>query len=198
MGYQELLHALEDEVARQIRELQAETAHARQRLIDETRRQLAAKREEILERERRRLDEEAGRTLSQARLERERAVLTEMRHLLAELRREAEDRLSALGGTALLAGLVDELIPECGEGPLEFRVGEGCEEDLRNHLLAHHAEIMSRARIVGSKEIRGGVKASLGGRQLLDNTLPARIEKAWQALEGEVAVLLFGEGHGGL
>ena len=198
MGYQELLQALREEVGRQIQKLTAEAQRDGQRLLEETHRQLAAEREAVLERERRRLDDEASRSLSQARLERERAILTEMRRLLGEFRREAEASLSTQNDATLLARLADELIAECGEGPLEFRVQNGYEEHLRNHLRQHHAEILSRSRIVGSEEIRGGVQVSLGGRQLLDNTLPARLQKGWQALEGEISLLLFGELHGGL
>jgi vacuolar-type H+-ATPase subunit E/Vma4 len=42
------------------------------------------------------------------------------------------------------------------------------------------------------------VEASLGGRQLLDNTLASRLRNVWQALETEVAASLFGDGHGRL
>lgn len=196
MGYQELLRALEDEVGRRIRELDEEAERESRRILEETRRQLAAERQAALAREGRRLDEEASRAVGEAGREQERALLVEKRRLLAELRREAEARLFALGDAALLARLVDELVPDLGEGPLEFRVPAGQEEALRRDLGQRHPELLRRATITGSPGIGGGVEVS-SGRQLLDSTLPSRLEKAWPLLEGGVAARLFGEGDGG-
>lgn len=198
MGYRELLQALEEEVGRQVRELQEQARREGQRLLEETRRQVAAEREEVLTRERRRFEEEAGRALSRARLEQERGLLGEKRRLLAELRREAEARLPGLGEATLLARLADELVPELGDGPLEFRVDKGQEEYLRQHLSQRHPGLLLRATITGAADRCGGVKVSLAGRQLLDNTLPSRLQKAWPLLEGGIATILFGEGDGGV
>ncbi len=196
MGYRELLEALEAEVGRRIRELDEEAGRESRRLLEETRPQLAAERAAALAREGRRLDEEASRAVGRARVEEERTLLAEQWRLMAELRREAEARLSALSDAALLTRLVDELAPELGEGPLEFRVEEGQEEHLESHLARRHPELLRRATIAGSPDVHGGVQVSLGGRQRLDNTLPSRLEKAWPLLEGEVAARLFGEGEG--
>lgn len=196
MGYRELLQALEEEVGRQVRELRAETSQERERLLLATRRELAARRDEVLEEERRRLKEESARAVSRARLEQERAILGEMRRQMTELRREAEARLSATNDADLLTRLVDEVVPELGEGPVEFRVKEGHEEDLRRHLDRHHPGLVPRATITASPHVRGGVEVSLGGRELLDNTLPSRLENAWQRSETEIATILFGGGDG--
>jgi vacuolar-type H+-ATPase subunit E/Vma4 len=198
MGYRELLRALEEEVGRQIAAIQAEAGGERQRLLEETQRELAAEREETLARARRRLQEETARALARGRLEQERAVLGEMRHHLAELRRDVEARLSTLSDATLLGRLVDELMPELGEGPLDFRVETGQEERLRDHLRGRDPGMLSRATITGSAGLHGGVQVALGGGQLLDNTLPSRLEKAWPLLEGQTAALLFGEGDGGV
>jgi vacuolar-type H+-ATPase subunit E/Vma4 len=116
---------------------------------------------------------------------------------MAELRREAEARLPAMNDAEVLARLVDDLVPELGEGPIEFRVREGQEEPLRAHLGRHHPGLLPRAAIHGSPDVPGGVEVALGGRQVLDNTLPSRLRNAWQALEPEIAARLLGEGHGG-
>jgi len=197
MGYRELLQALDDEVGRQIRERRAEASQECQRLVDTTRQELTVMREKVLEEERRRLEEESARALSRARMELEHAILGETRRQMAELLREAEIRLPAMNDTDVLARLVDEIVPELDAGPVEFRVRAGQEEHLRAHLSRHHPGLLPRATVVGSPNLRGGVEVSLGGRQVLDNTLPSRLQNAWQLLEPEIVAILFGEGHGG-
>jgi len=197
MGYRELLQALDDEVGRQIRERRAEASQECQRLVETTRQELTVMREKVLEEERRRLEEESARALSRARMELEHAILGETRRQMAELLREAEIRLPAMNDTDVLARLVDEIVPELDAGPVEFRVRAGQEEHLRAHLSRHHPGLLPRATVVGSPNLRGGVEVSLGGRQVLDNTLPSRLQNAWQLLEPEIVAILFGEGHGG-
>ena len=198
MGYRELLQALDDEVGRQIRERRSAASQERQRLLDTTRQELTATRDKVLEEERRRLEEESARALSRARMELEHAILGETRRQMAELLREAEVRLPAMNDADVLTRLVDEVVPELDAGPVEFRVRAGQEEHLRAHLSRHHPGLLPRATVIGSPNARGGVEVSLGGRQILDNTLPSRLQKAWQLLEPEIAAILFGEGHGGL
>jgi vacuolar-type H+-ATPase subunit E/Vma4 len=195
VGYQELLQALEEEVGRQIRELQTQASQERQRLFEAAGLELAARREAVLEQEGRRLNEESARALARARLEQERAILGEMRLRMDELRRAAEARLAAMNDPELLARLLEELVPELGEGPVALRVAEGHEEELRTYLARQHPGLLARATIEGSGDGRGGVEASLGGRQLLDNTLPSRLQNAWQLLEAEIAAMLFGDGR---
>lgn len=197
MGYRELLQALEDEVGRQIRERRAEASRERERLLDTTRQELTAAREKALDAERRRLEDESARALSRARMELEHAILAEARRQMAEILRQAEVRLPAMNDAEVLARLVDEVVPELDVGPVEFRVGVGQEEHLRAHLSQRHPGVLSRATIIGSPTVRGGVEVSLGGRQILDNTLPSRLQNAWQLFEPEIVALLFGGGHGG-
>jgi len=196
MGYRELLQALEDEVGRQIRERRAEASRERERLLDTTRQELRAMREKVLDEEQRRLEEESARALSRARLELEHAILGEARRQMAELLREAEVRLPAMNDAEVLTRLVDEIVPELDAGPVEFQVREGQEDHLRTHLSRHHPELLSRATIKGSTNVRGGVAVSLGGRQILDNTLLSRLQNAWQLLEPEIVAILFGKSHG--
>ena len=191
MGYRELLQALEEEVGRQIRERRAQAAQEQRRLLETTRMELAAMREKVLEEEQRRLGEESARALSRARLDQDRAILAEMRRQMAELQREAEARLPAMNDPDLLTRLVDEVVPELGEGSVVFRVREGYEQQLENHLSRNHPGLLPRSTIQGSPDVRGGVEVSLGGRQRLDNTLRSRLLNAWQQLEPEIAAILF-------
>jgi vacuolar-type H+-ATPase subunit E/Vma4 len=197
MGYRELLQALEEEASRQIRERRTEASQERERLLDTTRQELRATRKTVLEEERRRLQAESARALARARLEREHTVLGETRRQMAELQREAAARLPAMNDADVLARLVDEIVPELGDGPIEFQVRDGHEQHLHAHLSRHHPGLLPRAAIRGSPDVPGGVKVSLGGRQILDNTLPSRLQNAWQMLEPEIAAMLFGNGHGG-
>jgi vacuolar-type H+-ATPase subunit E/Vma4 len=198
MGYRELLQALEEEVDRQIRELQGEASRQREELLEAARLELAARREQVLSEERRRLKDESARALSRARLEQERTLLGEMRRALAELHREAEAQLTTMNDAELVARLLDEIVPELGDGPVEFRVRDGHEEHLRSHLAQRHPQLLARASISGAPEVGGGLVASLAGKQLLDNTLASRLQNAWLLLEPELATSLFGDDHGGL
>jgi vacuolar-type H+-ATPase subunit E/Vma4 len=197
VGYRELLEALEDEVERQIRQIEVETDQACQRLVAETHRERAARREDALAREGQRLDEDARRAAGRARFEQARTLLGEQRGLLADLCQEAERRPPALDEAALLARLVDELVPELGDGPVELRVNLGQEAAFARDLARRHPELGSRATVTGADSLGGGVVAAFdGGRQILDNSLPSRLEKAWQLLEGEIAADLFGDTDG--
>jgi len=191
MGYRELLQALEEEVGRQIRERRAEASLEERRLLETTHLELAARRDKVLGEERRRLEEQSARALSLARMEQERALLGEMRRQLAELQREAEARLPTMNDAEVLTRLVDELVPDLGEGPIEFRVRAGYEELLKDHLGRNHPGLLPRSTIKISPDSRGGVEAALGARQLLDNTLASRLQNAWQQLEPEIAAMLF-------
>ena len=196
MGYVELLQALEEEVERQVREIQEEAERDARRILEETRHGLAAEREELLGRERRRLDGEGRGELARARLGADRELLAEMRHLLEGLRREAESRLPALEDPFVLPRLVEELVPELGQAPLEFRVARRHQEHLRRYLAETHPALLARATIIASDDLGGGVEVALGDRADLDNTLASRLDRAWELLEGEIAALLFGAGDG--
>jgi len=193
MGYRELLQALEEEVGRQIRERRTEASEEQRGLLETTRTELLARRQKVLDEERRRLAEESARALSRARLDQDRAILAEMRRQMAELQREAEARLRlpAMNDIDLLTRLVDEVVPELGEGSVVFRVREGYERHLQDHLSRNHPGLLPRSTIEGSPDVRGGVEVSLDGRMRLDNTLRSRLLNAWQQLEPEIAAILF-------
>lgn len=198
MGYHELLEALEDEVERQIRQIETDADETCRRLDITIRRELTARCDAALAAEERRLEEEAERASSRARFEQARTLLTEERRLLAEVRQEAERCLPALDAAALAARLVDDIVAELGEGPVEFRVSPKRQAAFIEALARRHPELARRASVMAVEGMAGGVVAALdGGRQLLDNSLPSRLDKAWQQLEGELAAELFGEVTGG-
>lgn len=198
MGYHELLEALDDEVERQVRRIEADAEASCQQLQAGTRRELEARRDAALADEERRLEEHARQRIGRARFEQARALLVEQRRLLDDIRHEAERRLAALDDAGLAARFVGEIAAELGDGAVEFRVGPGQEAGLVAALWRLHPGLAPRATVVGDEGLGGGVVAVLdGGRQLLDNSLPSRLEKAWQQMEGELSAQLFGDSTGG-
>ena len=191
MGYRELLQALEEEVGRQIRERRAEASQQQRKILDAIVLEISARRDTVLEEERRHLAEDSARALSRARLEQDRAILGDMRRQMADLRGAVEARLPAMNDPDLMTRLVDEVVPELGEGALVFRVTQGYEPHLESHLRQKYPDLLPRSTIEGSLEIRGGAEISVAGRQLFDNTLGSRLEAAWEQLEPEIAALLF-------
>lgn len=197
MGYRELLEAVEDEVSRQIHRIEAETQEECQRLIADTRREVTARHQEALAREHQRLAEEAQRTLARARVEQARALLSEQRRVLDSLRQKAERHLSAVDDVTLLLRLVDELAPELEEGPFELHVNPRHQEAFARELVRHHPDLAGRATVNATDSVIGGVIAVLDdGRFLLDNSLPSRLKKTWQKLEGDISADLFGTTDG--
>jgi vacuolar-type H+-ATPase subunit E/Vma4 len=191
MGYRELLQALDEEVNRQINERRRDAVRQQRQLLETARAELSARREQVLAEERRRLSEESAGALSRARLEQERAVLCDMRRQMADLRSAADARLPSMNDLDLLTRLVDEVVPELGEGALLFRVKAGDEPLLEIHLRLRHPDLLSRSAIEGSPDICGGVEVSVAGRQRFDNTLHSRLLAAWEHLEPQIAALLF-------
>jgi vacuolar-type H+-ATPase subunit E/Vma4 len=194
VGYPELLKALDDEVERQIRQIEVDAEAACQQLQADTRRDLEGRRDAALADEERRLAEHARQLIARARFEQARALLVEQRRLLDDIRHEAERRLAELDDAGLAARFVDEIAPELGDGAVEFRVSPGQEEGFVAALSRRHPALAHRATVIGVEGLGGGVVAVLdGGRQLLDSSLPSRLEKAWQQMEGELSAQLFGD-----
>ncbi|HVI97164.1 MAG TPA: hypothetical protein VM753_24315, partial [Anaeromyxobacter sp.] len=105
----------------------------------------------------------------------------------------ARARLPAPGGAALDARLLAELLPELGEGPVDVVVDPGAEPAARAALELLAPEVAARARVCAAQAARGGVEVVIG-RRVLDDTLPSRLARAWDALEPELAARLFEEG----
>lgn len=207
MGYDDLVRALEAEVDREIRATRAAAEAEAHEIVEAARRRLTEERGEALARAERELAERAAGTLARARLEAAQELLREMRRHLDELRAEAARRLPTLSADPavherLLAEVIPELIAELESegtdgGPLELRVEAAHLARLRRWLEDRHPELARRVALVAA-DLGGGVAAALGGRRFLDDTLPGRLERAWTALEPDVARALFGDADAGV
>jgi V/A-type H+-transporting ATPase subunit E len=196
VGYPELLRVLGEEAAHEAREARAAATRERERLLAEARAAAASASAAVVARERSEADARRRAVAEGAALARERALLVERRRHLGALREEVLRRLVAAGGPALDARLLEEVLAEAGTGPLELEVDPGAEDAAREALRRLDAATAARAVVRGAAAPRGGVRALAGegGRRELDDTLPARLERAWPALEAELAALLFEEG----
>ncbi len=188
MGYPELLRVLEDEAAREARDLRAAGEREAARIVEEADRAARAARDALLARERTEGDARRRAALEAAALERERSLLFERRRLLEDLRDEALRRLPAAATPELEARLLAEILREVGDGPFEVVVDPGREDATRAALAGRPGAVVRPAAAP-----RGGVEI-VAGRRVLDNTLPSRLERAWPAVEAELAELLLGEG----
>lgn len=193
MGYPELLRVLEEEAAREAREVRAAADRECARILSEARAAADGARAAVLARVREEAEAHRRAAREAISLERERALLVERRRLLERLRLEALDRLRGAGGPALDAALLAEILPEAGDGPLEVLVDPGAEAEMGRVLAALDPGLAARAVVRAASEARGGVEL-VAGRRVLDDTLPSRLERAWPVLEAELATLLFGEG----
>jgi V/A-type H+-transporting ATPase subunit E len=192
VGYPELLRVLEEEASREAREVRAAAERERDRIVAEARAAAQEAREAVLARERAEADARRRAALETLALERERALLSERRRLLDDLRDEIERRLAAAGSPELDARLLAEVLPETGGGPVEVVVDPGAEEAARGALRALAAGLAPRATVRSADRRRGGIEV-FAGRRVLDDTLPSRLARAWPELEAELAALLFGE-----
>jgi V/A-type H+/Na+-transporting ATPase subunit E len=193
VGYPELLRVLAAEAAREAEEVRASAERERERIVAAARAAVEEARNGILAREE--ADARARRRAAAEALavERERAFLQERRRLLAEARAEVARRLDRHAGPALDARLLAEVVPDAGEGRFDVVVDPGAEDAARAALEAIDHAAAARATIRAAEARRGGVEI-VAGRLVLDDTLPARLERAWSALEPELAARLFEEG----
>jgi V/A-type H+-transporting ATPase subunit E len=193
VGYPELLRVIEDEADREEREVRAAAEREAARVISEARRAADAAREAAVARAR----AEAERVVREAEerhaLARERGLLVERRRLLEALRAEVTGALCAASSPALDAALLAEVLPDAGPGPLEVIVDPGAEDAARRSLAALDPAAAARTTVRPAGTARGGV-AVVSGRLVLDDTLPARLDRLWPDLEPELAGILEGAG----
>lgn len=192
MGYPELLAVLAEEAAREARELRDGGRREAARIVAEARAAAEQACAAALARERREAEARRRGVLEGLAVERARALLVERRRLLAALRDEVERALPARGGPDLDARLLAEVLPEVGDAPFEVRVDPGAEEACRAALARLDPGAAARATVRAAEAPRGGVEVT-AGRHVLDDTLPARLARAWPALEAELAGRLLGE-----
>jgi len=194
VGYPELLRVLGDEAAREAAALRAAGRAEADRVVASARAAAAEATAARLAGEAR--EAEAARRLATAAAAqgRERRLLEVRRERLAALRDEVAARLPAAAREpGLLARLVGEVVAAAPPGPFVLEADPGDEAAVLEALRAGHPEAAGRAEVRAAGARRGGV-ALRSGRLALDDTLPARLERAWPLLEAQVARLLFGEG----
>jgi len=187
-----LLRILREEAAREARELRAGAGREAARIAAEATSAAEAAARALRERDAEALEARrraAGEALA---AERSRALLEEQRRILDALRAEVERRLPAPAGTEVAGRLVAELARELSAGPFILVVDPGEEAAVRAALDAALPGAAARAEIRTAPAARGGVLAIQGGR-VLDDTLPARLARAWPLLEAELAAFLFRE-----
>ena len=192
MGYAALLGVLREEVAREVREVRAAAEREAARIVADARQAAGAARAALLERERAAMEVRRRGGRESVLFDRERALLVERRRQLEVLRAEIVRRLPGAAPPDLDARLLAELAPELGDGPLEVVVDPGAEDAARAALARIAPEAAARARVRAAPAARGGIEV-VTGRRVLDDTLPARLERAWPDLEAELAALLLGE-----
>jgi V/A-type H+-transporting ATPase subunit E len=192
VGYADLLRGLEEETARQAAALRDEAAREAARLGGEARAQAGRRREEALGRAGGREEAAGRRARAAAEREGERQMLEAVRELLEAARAEALRLLAPRAGE-LLPRLLAEAVPAAEESPVEVRVDPGVEDRTRAWLARERPGL--RASVAPAAAPRGGVEVHLAGA-VLDDTFPARLEKAWPEVEGRAAALLL-EGTGG-
>jgi V/A-type H+-transporting ATPase subunit E len=193
VGYPELLRVLQEEAAREARDVREAAASESARVVATARAEAAAAREALLVRARAEAEARRRVALEALAMQRERALLVERRVQLERLREAVRARLADLGSPELDARLLAEVLREAGEGPLEVIVDPGREEAARAALGALSPTASARATVRAAAARRGGVEL-VAGRRVLDDTLPSRLERAWPELEKELAGILFGEG----
>lgn len=189
MGYPELLRVLGEEAAREARDVRAAAERERDAILTRARDEAAAVREALIGRARAEAEAQRRTRLESIALERERTMLLERRRLLAELRAEIEARLVAAGSPEIDAQLLAEVLPEAADGPLEVVVDPGAEEAARAALARISPDAATRSTVRTAPARRGGVVV-VAGRRVLDDTLPARLERAWPDLEAELAAVM--------
>lgn len=194
MGYPELLRVLEEEAAREAREVRVAAERERARILAEARAAADAACASLLLRQRGEAEARGRADAEVLLLERDRALLLVRRRLLAELRAAIEAALPAAGGPELDARLVAELLPEVGAAePFEVIVDPGAEDAARAALARLDPSAAARARVSPAGARRGGVELRVG-RRILDDTLPSRLERAWPRVEADLCALLLEEG----
>ena len=188
-GYDDLLRVVEDEAARESERV-LEAAHAEAvRIVAEAREVAAIAREGLVRREQAAAEARLRAAREGFSLARDRRILSERRSALDAVLGETLSSLTSAGGPEVDARILAELAPELPEGPFTVEVDPGAEEAARETLSRLAPAAAERARIVTAPARRGGIRVE-AGRLELDATLASRLERAWPALEPELASAL--------
>lgn len=188
MGYGDLLRALSDEAEREAARVREGGTREAERLLEEARRAAADHRERAVAEALAEEQAALGRARAGAAQEIEAAALAEARVRLEEVRAAALRELRSRAA-ALAPALADELAALAVPGPMTFIVDPGEEQVVREHLARAHPELSGRAQVRAAEAPRGGLELEQEGI-VLDDTLAARLDRAWPALEPRLAALL--------
>lgn len=194
MAYGDLLRALEHEVRDQCRVLEEEARLEAVRVSEEGRRLSAAAREEALARtaaQGEALREKARRRAAQ---EGDRAALVEQHRLLGEVLERAREALAARSTVALTCAMLEEALADDDGAPLSLTCDPGHADACRAWMARHRPDAASRTSVTERPSPCGGVVLAVGDALEVDDTLPARLARAWPGLQIPVGRLLFGEG----
>jgi vacuolar-type H+-ATPase subunit E/Vma4 len=195
VGYGELLRALSAEATRDAARLRETAARAAERVLDSARSAVVAEREAALAAAAATERATLARARAQAARQVEAAVLGEARRQLDRLRADALVALRERGA-ALEARLVDELCARAEAGPGVLVVDPGREATVRQHLSLAYPDLAQRLEVCAAAAPRGGAELRQGD-VVLDDTLEARLERAWPGIEPQLAALLFGTAGAG-
>lgn len=190
MAYGDLLRALAEEAERDARAVRDAGAREAERLLEAARGEAAAERERALAAAAAAERSALARARAAAARDVEGALLRAARERLEALRAEALAALRARG-RALLPLLADELCARLGPGPATLIVDPGDEALARDHLARAHPDLLDRLEVRAAAAPRGGVELLQDG-VMLDDTLEARLQRAWVALEPELARVYLG------
>jgi vacuolar-type H+-ATPase subunit C/Vma6 len=149
MAYEDLLRALDEEVAREAAAIRSAGSRDAERILETARREIAAERERATA-GREAVDAAAlARARAQAARRCDESVLVAARGQLDRVRAAALARLLERSG-ALLPRLVDELLPLAGPGPFRLIADAAELEALRSYLSTAHPEVLARASLAAA------------------------------------------------
>jgi vacuolar-type H+-ATPase subunit E/Vma4 len=194
VAYGDLLRALEHEVRDQCRAVEEEARLEAVRISEEGRRLSAAAREEALARagaQAEAMREKARRRASQ---EGDRAALVEAHRLLADVLERSQRALAPRSTPALTCAMLEEVLADDDGGPLSLTCDPGHAGACRDWMARHRPDAASRTSLTERPGPCGGVVLAVGDALVVDDTLPARLARAWPALQIPVGRLLLGEG----
>jgi len=194
VAYGDLLQALEREVRDQCRALEEEARLEALRIAEEGRALSAGAREEALglaAAEAESLREKARR---RAALEGDRAALAEEHRLLTVVLDRARAELPDRSSPALTLALLAEALADDDGSPLVVTCDPGHAGACRDWIAGHRPEAAARTSVEERAVPCGGVAIAIGRALLVDDTLPARLERAWPELQVAIGRRLFGEG----
>jgi V/A-type H+-transporting ATPase subunit E len=190
VSWRDLLRALDEEAAREVEELRRSAAQYAEQAVAEARRDVESERRAALGRARAAAEGRRRLALSEAQRERARAVLTEQRRILDDVRAEALGALRS-GDLRGLRELVAAAAAEVGDSPSTWIADAASLAALREVLEREHPGVLARAQLSAAHEARGGFEVVLG-RRVLDLTAAARLQRIWPDAEAGIAQALYG------